>query len=79
MPLNSNSVLLPMARPPMSPKQMHHTVRPMTRTRQVPRQEASDRVLPVYDRLFGDRDPVAEPGTATGHPGELVDGLRSDP
>ena len=26
-------------------------------------------MLPVYERLFGDRDPVAEPGTATGTPG----------
>jgi len=26
-------------------------------------------VLPIYERLFGDRDPVAEPGTATGTPG----------
>jgi alkylhydroperoxidase family enzyme len=41
----------------------------MTRTRQIPRDEAPDSVLPVYDRLFGDRDPVAEPGTATGTPG----------
>jgi alkylhydroperoxidase family enzyme len=24
----------------------------------------------MYDRLFGDRDPVAEPGTATGTPGD---------
>ncbi len=41
----------------------------MTRTRQIPRSEAPESVLPVYDRLFGDRDPVAEPGTATGTPG----------
>ena len=41
----------------------------MPRTRQIPRQEASDRVIPVYERLFGDRDPVAEPGTATGTSG----------
>jgi alkylhydroperoxidase family enzyme len=27
-------------------------------------------VLPLYDLLFGDRDPVAEPGTATGTPGD---------
>jgi alkylhydroperoxidase family enzyme len=26
-------------------------------------------VLSMYQRLFGDRDPVAEPGTATGTPG----------
>jgi len=42
----------------------------MTRTRQIPRSEASESVLPIYDRLFGDRDPVAEPGTATGTPGD---------
>jgi alkylhydroperoxidase family enzyme len=41
----------------------------MTRTRQIPRAEATESVLPVYQRLFGDRDPVAEPGTATGTPG----------
>ena len=41
----------------------------MTRTRQIPRDEAPDTVIPVYQRLFGDRDPVAEPGTATGTPG----------
>ena len=27
-------------------------------------------MLPLYDLLFGDRDPVAEPGTATGTPGD---------
>jgi len=43
---------------------------PMTRTKQIPRSEAPDSVVPVYDRLFGDRDPVAEPGTATGTPGD---------
>jgi alkylhydroperoxidase family enzyme len=41
----------------------------MTRTRQVRRQEIPDRVVPIYQRMFGDRDPVAEPGTATGTPG----------
>jgi len=41
----------------------------MTRLRQVPRAEASSEVLPLYDLLFGERDPVAEPGTATGTPG----------
>ncbi len=41
----------------------------MPRTRQIPRSEAPESVLPVYERLFGDRDPVAEPGTATGTPG----------
>lgn len=42
----------------------------MPRLRQVPRAEAHETVLPVYDLLFGDRDPVAEPGTATGTPGD---------
>jgi alkylhydroperoxidase family enzyme len=43
----------------------------MPRLREVPRSEAtSDVVLQSYDRLFGDRDPVAEPGTATGTPGD---------
>ena len=41
----------------------------MTRTKQIPRGEADGSVLPIYERLFGDRDPVAEPGTATGTPG----------
>ena len=41
----------------------------MTRTRQIPRAEAPPSALPVYERLFGDRDPVVEPGTATGTPG----------
>jgi alkylhydroperoxidase family enzyme len=44
----------------------------MPRLRQVPRGEVTDeRVLRYYDLLFGpDRDPVAEPGTATGTPGD---------
>ncbi|HEY1740990.1 MAG TPA: carboxymuconolactone decarboxylase family protein [Acidimicrobiia bacterium] len=42
----------------------------MPRLRQVPRAEAAPEVLPLYDLLFGDRDPVAEPGTATGTPGD---------
>jgi alkylhydroperoxidase family enzyme len=42
----------------------------MPRLRQVSRAEAtSPRVLQMYDLLFGDRDPVAEPGTETGTPG----------
>jgi alkylhydroperoxidase family enzyme len=40
------------------------------RLRQVPRAEAAPSVLPLYDLLFGTRDPVAEPGTATGSPGD---------
>ena len=43
----------------------------MPRLRQVPRSEAAPSVLPLYDLLFGtERDPVAEPGTATGAPGD---------
>jgi alkylhydroperoxidase family enzyme len=41
----------------------------MPRLRQVPRSEAIPEVLRLYDLLFGDRDPVAEPGTETGTPG----------
>lgn len=41
----------------------------MPRLRQVPRAEAPEDVQRVYDMLFGGRDPVAEPGTATGTPG----------
>ncbi len=43
----------------------------MTRLRQVPRPEVTDDLtLRMYGLLFGDRDPVAEPGTATGTPGD---------
>jgi alkylhydroperoxidase family enzyme len=44
----------------------------MPRLRQVPRAEVSaDIVTTMYDKLFGaDRDPVAEPGTAAGTPGD---------
>lgn len=42
----------------------------MPRLRQVARADAPPNVLKYYDRLFGDRDPVAEPGTATGTPGD---------
>ncbi len=42
----------------------------MPRLRQVPREQADKSVLPVYDLLFGDRDPVSSPGTATGTPGD---------
>jgi alkylhydroperoxidase family enzyme len=41
----------------------------MPRLRQVPRAEAEPDVATMYDMLFGGRDPVAEPGTATGTPG----------
>ena len=43
----------------------------MPRLRQVSRQDTTDElVLRMYDQLFGDRDPVAEPGTATGTPSD---------
>jgi alkylhydroperoxidase family enzyme len=42
----------------------------MPRLRQVPRSEADPIALAMYDMLFGDRDPVAEPGTETGTPGD---------
>lgn len=43
----------------------------MPRLREVPRAEADKAVaLPLYTTLFGDRDPVADPGTATGTRGD---------
>ncbi len=43
----------------------------MPRLRQVPRAEAGPQALRMYDMLFGpDRDPVDDPGTATGTPGD---------
>ena len=41
----------------------------MPRLREIRREDADPSVLPLYDALFGDRDPVASPGTATGTPG----------
>ena len=42
----------------------------MSRLRQVPKAEAPPEVRAIYQEFFGDRDPVAEPGTATGTPGD---------
>lgn len=43
----------------------------MPRLREVPRAEADEEVtLPLYKFLFGERDPVADPGTSTGTPGD---------
>jgi alkylhydroperoxidase family enzyme len=42
----------------------------MPRLRQVPRAEAGPLAIRMYDLLFGDRDPVASPGTETGTPGD---------
>lgn len=41
----------------------------MPRLRQVSRADAPENVRKYYDALFGERDPVSEPGTATGTPG----------
>jgi len=41
----------------------------MPRLRQVPRADAHPLAQQIYAMLFGDRDPVASPGTATGTPG----------
>ena len=41
----------------------------MPRTREVPRDEAHPFAQRLYGMLFGDRDPVVEPGTDTGTPG----------
>lgn len=43
----------------------------MPRLRQVPRADADDMTKMIYDMVFGEgRDPVAEPGTATGTSGD---------
>lgn len=41
----------------------------MPRLRQAGREEADEFARQIYSLLFGDRDPVVEPGTATGTPG----------
>jgi len=41
----------------------------MPRLNPVSRNDAPPEVVAVYDAVFGDRDPVAEPGTDTGSPG----------
>ena len=40
------------------------------RVRQVSLAEAAPEVRKLYQRMFGDRDPVARPGTVTGSPGD---------
>ena len=43
----------------------------MPRLREIPRSEVTAPIVTVmYDHLFGERDPVAEPGTTTGTPGD---------
>lgn len=53
----------------------------MPRLREVPRAEVTDdRILFYYDRLFGaDKDPVAEPGTIHGTPGNWWSVFAQDP
>ncbi len=47
------------------------------RLKEIPKADASAPiVLSMYERLFGDRDPVAEPGHRDRHAGRLVDGVR---
>jgi len=41
----------------------------MPRLRQVPKNEAHENARTIYKMLFGERDPVTSPGTATGTPG----------
>lgn len=41
----------------------------MPRLRQVPRTEIDPFAEQIFQNLFGDRDPIDEPGTATGTPG----------
>ena len=43
----------------------------MPRLGQIPKSEDNPKIVRrMYKILFGDRDPVAEPGTATGTPGD---------
>jgi hypothetical protein len=55
----------------------------MPRLKQVPRTDAPAQVQQIYDFVFGaGRDPVAEPGTETGTPGNWwtvigADGVRT--
>ena len=42
----------------------------MPRLKEISREDAAASILPIYDAVFGEgRDPVKEPGTATGTPG----------
>ena len=40
----------------------------MPRLRQVPRDQAHPAAQKLYEMIFGDRDPITQPGTATGTP-----------
>ena len=48
-----------------------HTIRRVPRLGQIAKSDDNPKIVRrMYRRLFGDRDPVAEPGTATGTPGD---------
>lgn len=49
------------------------------RVRQVPLAEATPEVRNLYKQIFGDRDPVTQPGTATGTPGDYWTSLALAP
>jgi alkylhydroperoxidase family enzyme len=49
------------------------------RVRQVGLAEANPEVRAIYARIFGDRDPVTKPGTATGTPGDYWTSLALVP
>ena len=49
------------------------------RVRQVSLAEATPEVRKLYQQIFGDRDPVASPGTATGTPGDYWTSLALVP
>lgn len=51
----------------------------MPRLTQVTRGDAAEAVIPHYERLFGDRDPVAHPGTSTGTPGNWWTVMANSP
>ena len=51
----------------------------MGRLKQVSKAEASAEIRELYKQFFGDRDPVAQPGTATGTPGDYWTTLRWRP
>jgi alkylhydroperoxidase family enzyme len=42
----------------------------MPRVKQVSRDQASPEIRKLYEMMFGERDPVAQPGTSTGTPGD---------
>lgn len=51
----------------------------MPRLGEIARSTAPEQVLPHYERLFGDRDPVTEPGTSTGTTGNWWTVMANSP